>query len=58
MIVGSPPLQVGQELWGLLCCGPGVTCQRCHSMADGQIHPLDKSGIQASGEAKSEASRP
>jgi hypothetical protein len=26
MIVGSPPLEVDQELWGLLSSGPGATC--------------------------------
>src|SRR5579864_1727666 len=51
MIVGSPPFQVGQELWGLLGRGPGATRQRRYSMTDGQIDPLDKSGVQASREA-------
>ena len=48
MIVSSPPFQVGQQLWGLLGGGPGATRQRCHPMADGQIDPLDKSGVQSS----------
>src|SRR5258708_27229012 len=51
MIVGSRPVQMGQKLWGLLSRGPCATCQRCHPMTDGQIHPLDKSGVQPSREA-------
>jgi hypothetical protein len=53
MIVGAPPLQMGQELWSLLRRSPGATSKGCHSMADCQIHALDKSGIQPSGEAQS-----
>jgi hypothetical protein len=53
MIVGAPPLQMRSEVWRLLGRGPGTSCQRCHAMADGQIHAFDKSGIQPSGEAKS-----
>ncbi len=51
MIVCSPPFQVGQELWGGLRRGPGATRQRRYSMTDGQIDPLDTSGIQPSREA-------
>ena len=51
MIVCSPPLEMSQELWGLLGSGPGATRQRCHAMTDAQIHPLDESGIQSSREA-------
>jgi hypothetical protein len=29
MIVGSPPVRVGQEVWGLLSGGSGATCQLC-----------------------------
>ena len=53
MIVGSPPFQVSQELWGLLGCSPRATCQRCHAMADGQVHPFNKSGVQPPREAHS-----
>ncbi len=53
MIVSSPPLQMGQELWGGLRRGSGAACQSCHPMADGQIHPLNKSGVQPSREAQS-----
>src|SRR5258708_1623570 len=53
MIVSSPPFQMDQELWGLLGRGPGATCQSCHSMANGQIHSLDKSSVQPSREAQS-----
>ena len=51
MIVGSPPLQMGQQVWGLLGRRPGATSQRGHPVSDGQIHPLDKSGVQPSREA-------
>ena len=51
MIVSAPPFQVSQQLWGLLGGGPGATCQRCHPMSDGQIDPLDESGVQSSREA-------
>ena len=51
MIVGSPPFQTGQELWGLLGGGPGAACQRCHSVTYRQIHPLNKSGVQLPREA-------
>ena len=53
MIVRSPPLQMGQEVWRLLGSGPGAACQRCHPMTDGQIHPLNESGVQPSREAQS-----
>src|SRR6266566_1675742 len=53
MIVSSPPFQMGQKLWGLLSRGPSATCQSCHPMTDGEIHPLDKSGVQPSREAHS-----
>ncbi|SRR5258708_7776733 len=53
MIVSSPPLEMGQELWGLLGRGPSAACQSCHPMADGQIHSLNKSGVQPSREAQS-----
>ena len=46
MILGAPPLEVGQQLWGLLCRGPRAACGCCDSMSDGQIHPLDECGIQ------------
>ncbi len=51
MIVGAPPFQVSQEVWGLLGRGPGATRQRRYSMTGGQIDPLDKSGVQPSREA-------
>ena len=44
---------MGQQLWGGLRRGPRATCQRCHAMADGQIHPLDESGVQPPREAHS-----
>ena len=53
MIVRAPPLQMGQQVWGLLCGGPRAACQSCHAMPDGQIHPLNESGIQPPREAQS-----
>ena len=53
MIVGAPPLQMGQQVWSLLGSGPGSTSQRCHPMSDGQIYPLDESGVQPSRETLS-----
>ncbi len=46
MIVGAPPLETGQQLWGLLSRCPGTACERCHAMTDAQIDPLDKRGVQ------------
>ncbi len=51
MIVSSPPVQVGHELWGGLRGGPGATRQSCHAMTDSEIQTLDKSGIQLPREA-------
>jgi len=53
MIVRAPPLQMGEQVWGLLRRGPGTTSQRGYSMADGQIHPFDKGGVEPSREAQS-----
>jgi len=52
MVIGAPPFQIGQQLWGLLCGGPGATSQRHYFMADGQIHPFDKGGVEPSREAQ------
>jgi len=52
MILGSPPFQVNQKGWGLLSGGPGAACERCHAMTDGQIHPLNKSGVESSRETQ------
>jgi hypothetical protein len=56
MGVGSPPLQMGQQLWSLLGSGPSTSCKRCHPITDSQIHPLDESGVHPSGETEPEAS--
>src|SRR5260370_13953040 len=53
MGVGPPPFQMGQQLGGLLRSGPGATSQRGYSMADGQIDPLNKSGVQPPRETQS-----
>jgi len=47
VIIRSPPLQMGQKLWGLLRRRPGATCQRGYPMSDRQIHPFNKSSVQA-----------
>ncbi len=44
--VGPSPLKMGQQVWRLLRRRPGAAGQRCHSMSDGQIHPLDESDVQ------------
>ena len=51
VIIGSPPLQMGEQGWGLLGSGPGTACQRCHPMTDGQVHPFNKGSIQPSRKA-------
>src|SRR5438045_3270501 len=54
----APPFQAGQELWGGLSLRPRATRQRCHSLTDSQLDPLNKSGVQPPLEAQSEAQRP
>jgi hypothetical protein len=39
--------KVGQQLWDGLRRGPRATCQGRYPMTDGQIHPLDTSGVQS-----------
>ena len=46
MVVGSPPFQVGEQAWRLLCRGPGATRQRCHRVSDRQIPAFNKSRVQ------------
>ena len=53
MIMRAPPLQMGEQLWRLLRRRPRATSQRGYSMADGQIHPLDESGVESSRETQS-----
>jgi hypothetical protein len=48
MTIGSPPLEVGQQVRRLLRRRPGATSQRGYSMSDRQIHPLDKGGVELS----------
>jgi hypothetical protein len=50
MGIGAPPLEVSYQVWGLLRRRPSATSQGGYCMPDGQIHPLDKSGVQPSGE--------
>jgi len=52
VILGAPPLQMSQQLWGLLSSGPGPSRERCHPVSDGQIHPLDESRVQSSRETQ------
>ena len=42
VILGSPPLEVSEQVWRQLCRRPRATGQCRYAMADGQIHPLDK----------------
>ena len=51
VIIRSPPLQMGQQVWRLLKSGPGATSQRSYSMADGQIHARNLGGVEPSREA-------
>jgi hypothetical protein len=53
MRVGSPPLEIGEQVWRLLGRGPGATSQRGYSVSDGQIHPLNKGRVQSSRETQS-----
>jgi hypothetical protein len=53
MILRTPPLQVGEQVLGLLRRRPGATSQRGYSMPDGQIHPLNESRVEPSTEASS-----
>jgi hypothetical protein len=48
MIVGSPPFQMGEQLWSLLGGGPCTTSQCRDSMAESQIHPLNERRVQVS----------
>jgi hypothetical protein len=50
MIVGSPPLQMGQQVWRLLRSGPGTASERCSAMSDRHIHSLDERRVQPSRE--------
>ena len=52
MIVSAPPFEMSQQVRGLLRSGPGTSCERCHAMTDGQIHPLAESGVQPSREGR------
>ena len=45
MRVGSPPFQLGQQLWSGPRRGPCSACQRCHPMTDSQIHSFNTSGV-------------
>ncbi len=53
VIVGAPPLEVGQQVWGLLSSGPGTASERRSPMSDGQIHPRNLGGVQSPREAQS-----
>jgi hypothetical protein len=45
MIVGAPPLKVGQKLWSLLRGGPASTCQRRSCVTDRQWSPFNRGGV-------------
>ena len=51
VIVGAPPLQVGEQMWSLLGRGPRATRQRRYSMASRQIDSLNESRVESSREA-------
>jgi hypothetical protein len=51
VIVRTPPLQMGEKLWGLLGSRPGMASERGYCMSDGQIHLFDTSGVQPTWEA-------
>ena len=51
MIIRAPPLQMGEQVCGLLSRRPGAACERCHAMTGSQIHPLNKSGVQLPSQA-------
>src|SRR5215469_6757675 len=44
---------MGEQVGRLLCGGPGTSCERCHSVTDCQIYPLNESGVESSREAQS-----
>src|SRR5689334_18660258 len=48
VIVGAPPLQMGEQVWGLLRRRPGATSQGGYSMSESQIDPLNIGGVQPS----------
>jgi hypothetical protein len=52
MVVRAPPLQMSQQVRGLLRSGPGPSGESCHAMANGEIHALNESGIESSREAE------
>jgi hypothetical protein len=53
MIVGPPPFQMGQQLWGLLSRRARAACERLHAMSDRQIHPFNERRVQPPREAQS-----
>jgi hypothetical protein len=53
MGVRAPPLQMGQQLWGLLRRRPGPSRQRGYAMSDRHIHALNTCRVQSSRETQS-----
>jgi hypothetical protein len=53
MRVGTPPLQVCQQVWGLLRRRPGAACQRGSAMANREIDPFNTGSVEPSREAQS-----
>src|SRR6266516_4695617 len=51
MIIRAPPLQMGEQVWGLLRSGPGPSRERCHAVTDRQIQPLNESRVESAREA-------
>jgi hypothetical protein len=52
VIISSPPLEMGEQVWRLLCRRPGATSQCRSSMSDGQWSPFNKSRVEPSRKAQ------
>jgi hypothetical protein len=50
MRVGTPPLQMSQQVGGLLRSGPGTASERGYPMSDGQWSPLNERRVEPSRE--------
>ena len=47
MLVGTPPLQMDQQLWRLLRRRPAATSQCGYAMTNGQIDSFNESGVES-----------
>ena len=48
VVIGSPPLEMCQQLRSLLGCGPASTGQRCYGVTNRQIQPFNKRRVEPS----------